>query len=224
MDKKSFLKLAGGVYTNNKDYSSLKSAEKQKLFWDFFDRGFGKYIHSVYMDSTIAGLMKNNRTIEHIIPRSWGEYFPDGTLENVKNGFTTNPLNFVVAHRSTNSSRQARRFDLGGDNIRLTAIRNICTECGLDDDGEWVVPNRSEGNLARAVLYMHVVYGIPVLDTGRLNTFRNWAKLDPPNIWEIKYNQWVHKNHGIKNPFISYDNPAQAFNFLDNDNLFSIKK
>jgi len=67
---------------------------------------------------------------------------------------------------------------------------------------------------------MCLTYNIKELYGEHLNVYRNWAKLDPPNIWELKYNDWVYKNFGIRNPLISnYDNPAEAFKILNDKEL-----
>ena len=77
-------------------------------------------------------------------------------------------------------------------------------------------------DLSRSILYMCLVYGIKELYGEHLNVYRNWARLDPPNIWELKYNEWVEKNFGIKNPLVAdYSNPEQAFELLNDDDLMN---
>ena len=101
-------------------------------------------------------------------------------------------------------------------------MQSIYSDFGFDAEKEWVIPMRTQGDLARSILYMCLVYGISELYGEHLNVYTNWAKLDPPNIWEIKYNDWVEQNLGIRNPFIAdYNNPAEAFQLLNDSELLT---
>ena len=53
-----------------------------------------------------------------------------------------------------------------------------------------------------------------------LNVYRNWAKIDPPNIWEIEFNKWVFQKHGIKNP-LTTENPVDSISLLNDEELLN---
>ncbi len=81
-----------------------------------------------------------------------------------------------------------------------------------DCDYEWR-SNRVEprdiarGNIARAVLYMHDTYDLPV-DPETLATLKEWNRKDPPSKQEKYRNDRIEKLQGRRNPYI--DTPALA--------------
>ena len=83
----------------------------------------------------------------------------------------------------------------------------------IDDcDLEWksgVVEPRpiARGNIARAMLYMHSRYNIPV-DKESLALFRIWNKIDPPSQQEKIRNNIIERIQGNRNPYI--DKPSLA--------------
>lgn len=226
MLRKDFIELAGGTYQNNKYYTDWSGSEKAKNFWNFFDETTDDYIYSVYAGITVDLLRRKKMySIEHIIPKSFLKTYlkKKENNENIIKGATTNPLNFVAAHREINSFRRNWPFDIKNDKVIRSYevnMEGIYSDYGLDHEDEWVIPIRTQGDLARSILYMCLVYGIQELYGEHLSVYVHWAKLDPPSIWELKYNEWVYKNFGIKNPFISdYQNPAQAFKLLNDTEL-----
>ena len=164
---------------------------------DFFDQETDDYIHSVYAGVTVDLLLRKKKySIEHIIPKSFLKKYlkKEKTPENVIKGATTNPLNFAAAHRVINSARGKLPYDVEGDKVKRQyelGLTGIYPDYGKDAEKEWVMPMRTQGDLSRAVLYMCLVYNINELYGEHLEIYRKWAKVDPPNIWEIKYNEWV---------------------------------
>lgn len=65
----------------------------------------------------------------------------------------------------------------------------------------------ARGNIARALLYMHHRYGVP-LDADTLRLARAWNHADPPSVHEKQRNDLIEKLQGRRNPFI--DNPDLA--------------
>ena len=88
---------------------------------------------------------------------------------------------------------------------------------GFDADNEWVIPSRNRGDVARAILYMLLVYGIDELYQRHIDTLVHWAKVDSPSAWELAYNQWVYDRLGIRNPLI--DTPDKCLPLLNNRHL-----
>ncbi len=228
MNRQAFINLAGGVYENTRYYTQWSGKQKAKNFWNFFDSETDDYIHGVYAGVTVDELRRKKKySIEHIIPKSFLKKYLENKkiAENVIKGSTTNPLNFAAAHRDINSARRNWPFDVEDDKIirsYTVNMQSIYSDFGFDAEKEWVIPMRTQGDLARSILYMCLVYGISELYGEHLNVYTNWAKLDPPNIWEIKYNDWVEQNLGIRNPFIAdYNNPAEAFKLLNDSELLT---
>lgn len=65
----------------------------------------------------------------------------------------------------------------------------------------------ARGNIARAMLYMHSRYNIPV-DKKNLVLFKVWNKIDPPSKQEMMRNNMIERLQGIRNPYI--DKPSLA--------------
>ena len=81
-----------------------------------------------------------------------------------------------------------------------------------DCDIEWKTGifeprNIARGNIARAMLYMHAKYGIPV-DKNSLALYRVWNRVDPPSKQEEARNDIIERLQGDRNPFI--DRPSLA--------------
>lgn len=228
MDREAFIDIAGGIYENESYYTQWSGRQKAENFWNFFDETSDEYIHSVYAGVTVDLLRRKRMySIEHIIPKSFLKKYlaKKQADEKVIKGSTTNPLNFAAAHRDINSARWNWPFDIEDDRIVRSYtinMKGIYSDYGLDNEKEWVIPIRSQGDLARSILYMCLVYDISELYGEHLNIYRNWARLDPPNIWELKYNEWVKEKFGIKNPLVAdYENPALAFELLNDEQLMS---
>ena len=67
-------------------------------------------------------------------------------------------------------------------------------------------PDRIKGDIARALLYMHATYQLPLY--GDLNQLKRWNRLDPPSISEMDRNLRIADIQGNENTFITY--PGQA--------------
>ena len=225
-ERLAFIEMAGGVYQSRQSYRQLKSQDKWKRFWSFFfDENFG-WVKSVYGSIPVDTLVQKKRhTIEHIVPRSFlQEYLIRKRIpRNVRFGAETNPFNWVPADRKLNSSRSSFQFDFQDDKVvrpeQIHLNPDAYASTGTDADEEWVVPQRSRGDIARAILYMLLTYEIDELYLEHIETLVHWAKADMPSKWEIAYNEWVFQNHGIRNPFI--DTPADSMKWLNDSELMS---
>ena len=205
-----FIERAGGVYQSRVGYRQFKSNDKWEHFWSFFfdtDRGWVKSVYgSIPVDTLVQ---KKRHTIEHIVPRSFlQEYLISKRIpRSIRFGADTNPLNWVPADRSLNSRRSSFQFDFNDDKVvrpkQIHLNPEAYSSTGIDSDEEWVVPTRSRGDIARAILYMLLVYEIDELYVEHIKTLVHWARTDAPADWELAYNDWVHEQHGIRNPFIS---------------------
>ena len=81
-----------------------------------------------------------------------------------------------------------------------------------DCDFEWktgiVEPRQiARGNIARAMLYMHSRYDIPV-EKNALVLFKVWNRIDPPSKQEKVRNDIIERLQGKRNPYI--DTPSIA--------------
>jgi hypothetical protein len=228
MKRHEFIELAGGIYENDKYYTQWSGAEKAKQFWNFFDSSSDEYIHSVYAGVTVDLLRRKKMySIEHIVPKSFLKKYLilKNNKQTIIKGATTNPLNFAAAHRNINSARWNFPFDVDEDRIIRSydiKLEGIYSDYGLDKEKEWVIPIRTQGDIARSILYMCFLYNIKEFYGEHLNVYRNWAKLDPPNIWELKYNDWIYTKFNIRNPLVAdYNNPEKSFKLLNDEELMN---
>ncbi|EIJ32950.1 endonuclease [Thiothrix nivea] len=224
--RQDFVEYAGGVFQSYKHFKQWSSEDKWKNFWSFFfDSEYG-WVTSIYGTVPVSELYQKQRhSIEHVIPRDFLDRYlaRKGVPRHVRNGATVNPLNFAPSERGLNAKRSNFRFDLDGDQIvrpyHMELHPDNFSGTGFDADNEWVIPSRNRGDIARAILYMLLVYEIDELYNRHIHTLVHWAKVDSPSAWEIAYNNWVYTRHGIRNPFI--DTPENALLLLDNHDLLS---
>ncbi len=224
LERLKFIEMAGGVYLSRKSYRQFKSKDKWNHFWSFFFDTDHGWVKSVYGSIPVDTLVQKKRhTIEHIVPRSFlQEYLIRKRIpRNVRFGAETNPFNLVPADRTLNSRRSSFQFDFNDDKVvrpeKIHLNPDAYASTGIDPDEQWVVPKRSQGDIARAILYMLLVYEIDELYAEHIKTLVHWAKVDVPSKWELAYNDWVFEKHGIRNPFI--DTEAYRMNWLNDEAL-----
>lgn len=83
-------------------------------------------------------------------------------------------------------------------------------ECDFEHDvHDKIVEPRpiARGNIARAVLYMHTEYKLP-LDPTSVQMFKDWNQADLPSKDEMRRNDVIEKLQGTRNPYI--DDPKLA--------------
>lgn len=222
--RQDFVEYAGGIYQSPKHFKHWSSEDKWDNFWSFFfDTSYG-WVTAVYGTVPVNELFQKQRhSIEHIIPRDFLDRYLShkGMPRNVRYGATVNPFNFAPAERSLNAKRGNFPFDMDGDQIvrplQLDLYPEKFSGSGFDADHEWVIPSSNRGDIARAILYMLLVYEIDELYNQHVDTLVHWAKLDSPSAWEIAYNNWVYARMGIRNPFI--DTPENALQLLSKHDL-----
>jgi deoxyribonuclease I len=74
----------------------------------------------------------------------------------------------------------------------------------IDPENDVAEPPASRrGDIARAYLYMHHVYGdsVPLTDA-ELRRFEGWHAMDPPTEWERERNRRIAKIQGSRNPLV----------------------
>ncbi|EKE03858.1 MAG: hypothetical protein ACD_20C00137G0013 [uncultured bacterium] len=205
MNRVEFVTNAGGVFKTNKGYKGLNGTDKDKIFWGF---------HSKYQDShgiysgvpTDQLILSNQKSIEHVTPKSVLQKYLRRTSDKATSqGATVNPFNLFPADRDINSKRGNSPFDFDGDKVvvKFTSPKFKFKDFGLDKDNEWVIPKESRGDIARSILYMNLVYNLKKIYGNKTETLKQWAIQDPPSKEETDYNEWVKKNIGIQNPFLS---------------------
>jgi len=60
----------------------------------------------------------------------------------------------------------------------------------------------SQGEVARASLYMALVWDVPLMEEERVQ-FQAWSLADPPDEWELERDRRIAELQGVNNPFVS---------------------
>lgn len=107
-----------------------------------------------------------------------------------------------------------KRVQLDRRNIRFDKVSNSDPlpepTCRYKMFGGQMEPGKEiKGEVARAILYMHAEYDLPV--PGPVNMFVDWHYADPPSADEKQRNDIINKIQGTRNRFI--DNPKDAEKF-----------
>lgn len=77
--------------------------------------------------------------------------------------------------------------------------------CDLKSRFKVLQPHDSaKGNIARAIFYMHIEYGLPIV--GDVRMYKQWHRMDPPDGEENARNEKIGSLQGTRNRFI--DDPA----------------
>ncbi|MAX56267.1 MAG: endonuclease I [Alcanivoracaceae bacterium] len=104
----------------------------------------------------------------------------------------------------TRKAELDRRRTLFGDLPDTTAADS---ECGYRQSFQvFQPPPHAKGNVARAMLYLHEQYDLPLL--GTLEMYQRWNREDPVDDEERRRNGAIAEVQGNRNPFI--DSPDRA--------------
>ena len=103
-----------------------------------------------------------------------------------------------------------RKVDLDrrGSLFGITAVNARTNECGYSVSFQtFYPPAHARGNVARAILYMHQTYQLPLLG-GTLAMYKAWNNEDPPDDAERARNNAIAAIQNKRNPYI--DDPELA--------------
>jgi deoxyribonuclease-1 len=79
--------------------------------------------------------------------------------------------------------------------------------CDMKTSFHLVEPrDEAKGNIARAIFYMHIEYGLPIV--GQLQMYKKWHQIDPPDDEERARNDRIESLQGTRNRYI--DDPGLA--------------
>ena len=208
MERDQFIMLAGGVPKIPPPRNYFARKKQHKYFWKFFAQSkWRKIVKAIYSDLSVDALLRKQiYSIEHIVPKSYLRTRLEQTKQPrvIIHSAIFNPFNYAPSHRNINAYRSSLHYDVEDDALfRKVKIKKSGAHLvGTDDEGEWVVPERSRGCIARAILYIGILYGIDRIGNDMLEKFVPWAEAHPPASWEIAYNQWILKKYAINNPLI----------------------
>jgi deoxyribonuclease-1 len=115
-----------------------------------------------------------------------------------------NPAYARIAIDLHNIYPAAARFEIRRRNTKFEQLgeRVEQEECGVRSAFGVIEPaDRVKGNVARAVLYIHITYDLPLI--APLPVLKAWHTADPPDAEEMRRNSRIEALQGNDNPFIS---------------------
>ncbi|GEM_PF-407527 len=114
----------------------------------------------------------------------------------------SDPHNFYPVQRRVDVDRRGTQFGDLREDIEV-ASDNCPYQLSFQT---FDPPKYARGNVARAMLYMHVIHELPLI--GSLEMYQRWSRLDPPDDEERTRNEAIKAMTGRGNPFI--ENPGRA--------------
>ncbi len=157
--------------------------------------------------SSIDSLDYWNR--EHVWAKSHGDFGTDP-------GAGTDAHALRPVDNSVNNARSYKDFDEGGNEYYDNGIPTGC----YSTTSTWEPRDEVKGDVARTILYMDVRYEgtngeldltavdqintFPLPQHGKLSTLLQWHQQDPPDAFERRRNDVIHRWQKNRNPFIDY--------------------
>ncbi|WP_411861032.1 endonuclease I family protein [Pseudomonas sp. PDM13] len=122
---------------------------------------------------------------------------------------TANPQYPFMLADLHNLYPELARVELARRNALFGMVGDVPSKFGADCDlkasFQLVEPrDAAKGNVARAIFYMHIEYGLPIV--GQVQMFKEWHRLDPVDAEERARNDQIAGLQGTRNRFI--DDPG----------------
>lgn len=191
-------------------YATYETARKQ-LWSQLYANGGTELYCGVKFEGDQSNPIGEKLSVEHAYPANEiAEHYPQCTDRTCKNPAAERAMvdlnNLWPAVARVNSSRGKARF---GEVVGGSTSMSIC----LDRDGgaDPIVEPRDavKGDLARSVVYMHFVYGMPIENAATdAQTLITWMKADPPDAAEIARNAKIIELQGAGNPLVAANGPG----------------
>jgi len=184
--------------------------DSRRIFWkQMYPKGGTELYCAVTFDGARKNPLNQSLSVEHVFPA-------DAIAEN-EPGCTNRPCavpkaqramadlqNLWPAFQRVNSSRSNLRYgEIPGEDARRYA--EFCPDYERGSGAKAIVEPRDDikGDLARSIVYMHFVYGLPlekaVANKGLL---LDWMSMDPPDAEELRRNALIDRLQGTPNPLL----------------------
>lgn len=179
----------------------------------FWDKVYPKGGKTLYCSKRFGRHHGRSVNIEHVYPMAWVTRAEGCRSRKLCrqasprfNRIEADMHNFYPALKNINKARGSTPFGL------IEGERRDFGRCDFEfDNRRRLVEPRpaSRGNIARAMLYMHDSYGLPIYKRQGI-LLKKWNRQDPPDAEERQRNDLIANRQGTRNRFI--DNPRSADN------------
>lgn len=184
--------------------------DARRIFWrKLYPRGGTELYCAVPFDGARKNPVNQSLSVEHA--------FPADSIAETEAGCTDRACpaprvrhamadlqNLWPALQRINSSRSNLRYgEIAGEDARRFA--SICPDFERTSGAKAVAEPRDEvkGDLARSLVYMHFVYGLPLENAVKdKDLLLSWMQADPPDAEEMRRNALIDQLQGTPNPLL----------------------
>lgn len=194
-----------GGQTTYKSYEDTR-----RIFWkQMYPKGGTELYCAVAFDGARKNPLNQSLSVEHVFPAdAIADHEPGCTNRTCAVPRAQRAMadlqNLWPALQRVNSSRSNLRYgELPGEDARRYA--DFCPDYERGSGSKAIVEPRDDikGDLARTIVYMHFVYGLPlekaIVDKGLL---LDWMSMDPPDTEELRRNALIDRLQGTPNPLL----------------------
>jgi len=191
-------------------FATYESARKA-LWAQLYPSGGTELYCGVKFASDQSNAINEKLSVEHAYPADEiSNHYPQCTDRNCKNPAAERAMadlnNLWPAVLRVNESRGKARY---GEVANAGSAFGVCLDRNAGADP--IVEPRTDvrGDVARSVVYMHFVYGLPIEKAATdADTLVAWMKLDPPDAIEVARNARIVEMQGAGNPLVTANAPG----------------
>jgi deoxyribonuclease I len=184
--------------------------DTRRIFWKkLYPKGGTELYCGVAFDGARKDAVNQPLSVEHAYPAdAIAETEPGCTNRTCQAARVQRAMadlqNLWPALQTVNSSRSNLRYgEIAGENARR--FTDFCPDFERQAGAKAVAEPRDDvkGDLARSLVYMHFVYGLP-LDkaVSDKNLLLTWMHSDPPDAEEMRRNALIDQLQGTPNPLL----------------------
>ncbi|MCE9521337.1 MAG: endonuclease [Alphaproteobacteria bacterium] len=184
--------------------------EARRIFWKkLYPNGGTELYCGIAFDGARNDSVNQALSVEHAYPAdSIAETEPGCTNRSCSVPRVARAMadlqNLWPAFQRVNSSRSKLRFgEIPGEASRR--FTEFCPDFERPTGAKAVVEPRDDvkGDLARTIVYMHFVYGLPLENAvSDKNLLLTWMQADPPDAEEMRRNALIDQLQGTPNPLL----------------------
>lgn len=211
LERTSWEDLAGLPWPQGGQQKYQSYDEARRIFWkQLYPEGGTELYCGIEFDAARhTALAGESMSVEHVFPAdAIAETEPGCTNRNCTAGRVQRAMadlqNLWPALQKVNSSRSRLRYGTLPQTIK-PRFPEVCPGYRRGIGTQAVVEPRDEvkGDVARSVVYMHFVYGLPLEDAvSDKDLLLDWMALDPPDQEELRRNAMIDRLQGTMNPLL----------------------
>ena len=211
LERTNWEQLAGLPWPQGGQRKYQSYDEARRIFWKqlYPEGGTELYCGIDFDGARQISLVGESMSVEHVWPAdAIAETEPGCTNRSCTAGRVQRAMadlqNLWPALQKVNSSRSRLRYGTLPQTVKAR-FPEVCPGYRRGIGTHAVVEPRDEvkGDVARSVVYMHYVYGLPLEDAvSDKDLLLDWMALDPPDNEELRRNALIDRLQGTMNPLL----------------------